>query len=65
MDKNELIGAINAMISLGISGVTIARPFKERVKLYLSKYDKIVDEIGVCNLIIKYNKTMLLGFNTD
>lgn len=53
------------MISLNLSGVTIASPFKEKVKFYLSKYDRVVHEIGVCNIILRYNKKISLGFNTD
>lgn len=64
VSEENLNNAISGIKSLGISGVNITLPYKERVKEFLDWVDETSSIIGAVNTI--HNKDgNLLGYNTD
>ena len=45
-------------------GLNITIPYKEKIKVYLDTYSKVVSETGACNCI-HIVKGKLIGYNTD
>lgn len=55
---------IKGLKSLGIRGVNVTIPYKEKVLSFLDEVDSLADEIGAVNTIINKDEN-LKGFNTD
>ncbi|MGC8730518.1 MAG: shikimate dehydrogenase [Candidatus Micrarchaeia archaeon] len=64
VSKEDLKISIEAMKSLGISGMTITSPHKNAVIKYIDKIDKFAKDTGAVNTIIN-KKGILFGYNTD
>ncbi len=60
----RLEAAIEGLRALGIKGVSVTVPHKERVIKYLDEVDEIAQEIGAVNTIIN-KEGLLCGTNTD
>ncbi|MBI4038446.1 shikimate dehydrogenase [Candidatus Daviesbacteria bacterium] len=60
----DLKKAIDGVKALGIRGVSVTMPHKQKVLKYLDKIDEEAKEIGAVNTIVNDNGT-LTGFNTD
>lgn len=62
--KEELETAVKAIKTLGIAGVNITVPHKEKVISFLDEVDSFAKFIGAVNTI-KNNEGKLIGYNTD
>jgi len=63
--KPEVLGtAVNGIKTLGIKGMTVTIPHKERIIPYLDSMDKIAQEIEAVNTV-KNEGNKLIGYNTD
>lgn len=63
-EPEDLENAVGAVRSLGIKGVSVTIPFKERVVHYLDETDDEALRIGAVNTIVCHSGT-LKGYNTD
>ena len=64
IEPDKLSEAIMGIKGLGISGVNVTAPYKERVIHYLNHISQVATTIGAVNTIINKNG-QLWGFNTD
>ncbi len=64
VEPERLEAAIEGLRALGIRGVSVTVPHKERVMKYLDEVDEIAQEIGAVNTIIN-KEGLLRGTNTD
>ncbi|MCM8773956.1 MAG: shikimate dehydrogenase [Candidatus Omnitrophica bacterium] len=64
VNKSHLKEAIKGAISLGLSGLNVTIPYKEKVIPYLDSIDKEASIIGAVNTI-KIWRGKTYGFNTD
>ncbi len=62
--ENRLADAINAISALGLGGVNLTIPHKERVLSYLDEVDEQARRIRAVNTIVNREGT-LWGYNTD
>ncbi|MBA7647473.1 Shikimate dehydrogenase (NADP(+)) [subsurface metagenome] len=64
VEKNNLKGALRALPALGIVGVNVTLPYKEKVREYL---DEVTEEAeltrAVNTILVRDNR--LIGYNTD
>jgi len=60
----DLEKAVIGVKALGIKGLSVTVPHKERIINYLDVIDDISSEIGAVNTVVMENRK-LLGFNTD
>lgn len=60
----DLVTAIKALPALGIKGVNITIPYKEKVIPLLDEIDSLAEKIGAVNTIVTEGHK-LRGFNTD
>ena len=63
-EPSDAKGAIQAMRALGIRGLGVTMPFKEKVVEHLDHLDDISKEIGAVNTIVN-DDGILTGYNTD
>ncbi|HAA84606.1 MAG: Shikimate dehydrogenase [Thermodesulfobacterium sp. 37_54] len=56
--------AVIGIKALGIQGLSVTVPYKERIMKYLDEIDKTSSEIGAVNTVM-VEEGRLLGFNTD
>ena len=56
--------AVNGLIALGVRGVNVTIPHKERIVPLLDKLDKDAERIGAVNTIV-IKGSHLIGYNTD
>lgn len=61
---DELEDAVKAIKVMGIKGMNVTNPFKERVIRFMDKIDLSVTKIGALNTIV-CEKGKLYGYNTD
>lgn len=61
---DDLGRAVSSIIPLGIKGVNITVPYKERVIKYLDKIDPLAQKTGSVNTIVN-DKGILKGYTTD
>lgn len=64
IQENELQKAIEGIRILGIKGVNVTAPFKEKVIRYLDKIKSEAQAVGAVNTIHN-EKGRLIGYNTD
>ncbi len=64
VQEKKIKSAIEALRSLGVVGLNITIPFKEKVIKYLDELDKEASFIGAVNTV-KLAQGKLQGFNTD
>lgn len=64
IQKNQLRQAIEGLRILGIKGINVTAPFKERVIPYLDKMKSEATPVGAINTIHNV-KGRLIGYNTD
>src|SRR4030067_2645277 len=64
LKENQLKSALAGIQALGIAGVNVTAPYKERVIPYLDDLDKSGEEIRAVN-VISNRKGKLIGYNTD
>ncbi len=64
VEPKRLEAAIEGLRALGIKGVSVTVPHKERVMKYLDEVDEIAQEIGAVNTILN-KEGLLRGTNTD
>ncbi len=60
----ELRTAVESIKTLGIAGVNVTIPYKEKIIKYLNAVDKTAEKIGAVNTIIN-SHDKLTGYNTD
>lgn len=53
-----------AILTLGICGLNVTIPYKEKIILYLDNIEKLAKHIGAVNTIVNKNG-QLIGYNTD
>lgn len=63
-EVRDLAGAIAGMRSLGIRGLGVSHPFKERIIPLLDALDPVAGRIGAVNTIVN-DSGRLVGHNTD
>lgn len=63
-EVRDLTGAITGMRSLGIRGLGVSHPFKERVVPLLDAVDPVAQRIGAVNTVVN-DGGRLVGHNTD
>lgn len=60
----QLEDGIRAIRALGLRGVNVTIPYKERVLPYLDQLDPLAAKLGAVNTIVN-NHGLLTGYNTD
>lgn len=64
VEENNLKGALRALPALGIVGVNVTLPYKEKVLAYLDEVTEEAELTGAVNtILVKENR--LIGYNTD
>jgi shikimate dehydrogenase len=64
VSPDRLGDALAGARAIGIRGISVTIPFKERVASYLDKIDPLALKIGAINTIVN-NNGVLTGYNTD
>jgi shikimate dehydrogenase len=64
INPTDLRGTVSGIRALGISGVNITFPYKNKVLKYLDKIDASAHDTGAANTIIN-RRGILTGYNTD
>ncbi len=64
VQENNLKGALRALPALGIVGVNVTLPYKEKVLEYLDEVSKEAEFTGAVNTIL-VKSDRLIGYNTD
>lgn len=63
-EEKYLKDAISGIRGLGIRGVSVSKPFKEKVVAFLDEIDPIAQDIGAVNTILN-KESKLIGYNSD
>ena len=63
-DVEDVEGAMRGVRALGIKGLSVTVPHKERVMAHLDEIDEMAQEIGACNTVVNRDG-LLFGTNTD
>lgn len=63
MPNCDLEAVLKGVRALGIRGISVSMPFKERVIPYLDRLEQQASRIGAVNTIV--NNDALIGYNTD
>jgi shikimate dehydrogenase len=64
IEPRQLAGALTGMRALGMRGLGVSQPFKERVLPFLDIVDQVATRIGAVNTIVN-ESGRLVGHNTD
>ncbi len=64
LKPEQLEDGIRAIRALGLRGVNVTIPYKERVLPYLDQLDPLAAKLGAVNTIVN-NQGLLTGYNTD
>lgn len=64
VEENNLKGALRALPALGIVGVNVTLPYKEKVLAYLDEVTEEAELTGAVNTIL-VKDDRLIGYNTD
>lgn len=64
VSKEDLEKAVNGLKALGACGFNVTIPHKTDIMNYLDKIDPLAEAIGAVNTV-KYEKGLLVGYNTD
>src|SRR4030067_1050377 len=64
LQPEQLKSALEGMRILGISGLNVTAPYKEKILPFLDSLDDSAQEIGAVNVICN-QKGKLRGYNTD
>ena len=64
LKPEQLEDGIRAIKALGLRGVNVTIPYKERVLPYLDQLDPLAAKLGAVNTIVN-NHGLLTGYNTD
>jgi len=60
----DIKGAIAGIRALGIKGMSVTIPYKEKIITYIDELDPTAEEIGAINTIVNQDG-YLIGYNTD
>lgn len=64
-EPEDVKSGIAAVRSLGIQGVSVTIPFKEKILAYLDEIDEQALRMGAVNTVVHHDSGSLKGYNTD